>query len=227
MFQLRFTESWDSQVGMIRDANTEDTNLIRFDNTYYRLCRPGPGTFMVKVAPGTGRGETGIDFTIQVRDLYVTHIGERPFGRYASTLDRFAPQALTLDQAVHELPVATGDRLFELQSLLVFCVAESLRNDHVATAVAKMIRATMGTPNLRGVPIQLPIRELLPTARTWGQTSDAIFQALSLQAREIVLKPRHSLALAERRFYERVDLAQIPLHLLQCARSIKVLKRPG
>jgi hypothetical protein len=227
MFLLRITEDWSSQISRIRNANTDDTHLIRFDNTYYRLCRPGPESFRVKLAPGTGRVDEGITLTLQVRDLYVTHIGTRLFGRYASTLDCFAPQALTLDQAVHELPTAQGDRLFELQSLLVFCVAESLRNDHIATAIDKMIRATMGNPILRGVPIHLPIREYLPIARTWGQTSDALFQALSLQAQGIILRPRSELSLAERRFYERVNLTQIPPQLAPCARMIKVLKRPG
>ena len=227
MFLLRIAEDWASQISRIRDAHTNDAHLIRFDNTNYRLCRPGPETFRVKVMPGTGRVEEGITLTLQVRDLYVTHIGARLFGRYASTLDRFTPQALTLDQAVHELPTAQGERLFELQSLLVFCVAESLRNDLIAMAISQMISATMGNPILRGPAVQLPIRDYLPIARTWGQASDAIFQALSPQAQRIVLRPRSELSLVERRFYERVDETQIPPHLVRNARTIKVLKRPG
>jgi hypothetical protein len=227
VFLLRIAEDWFSRIRVIRDANTDDTNLIRFDNTFYRLCRPGPETFSVNVVPGTGRVGEGITLTIRVCDLYVTHIGTRLFGRYASTIDRLAPQALTLDQAVHELPTARGDRLFELQSLLVFCVAESLRNDLIATAVGQMIGATMGGPILRGPAVHLPIRDYLPVARAWGQTSDALFQALSPQAQGIVLRPRSGLSLAERRFHERVDLAKIPPHLVRVARSIKVLKRPG
>jgi hypothetical protein len=179
MFLLRIAEDWSSQISRIRNANTDETHLIRFDNTYYRRCRPGPETFSVQVAPGTGRVDEGITLTLRVRDLYVTHIGPRRFGRYASTLDRLAPQALTLDQAVHELPTAKGERLFELQSMLVFWVAESLRNDLIATAVGQMIGATMGNPILRGPTAHLPIRDYLPDARAWGQTSDALFQALS------------------------------------------------
>lgn len=227
MFLLRIAENWPSRIGEIRDANTDETHLIRFDNTFYRLCRPGPETFSVKVVPGTGRVDEGITLAIRVRDLYVTHVGTRMFGRYASTLDRLAPQALTLDQAVHELPTAQGDRLFELQSMLVFCVAESLRNDLIATAVGQMIGATMGDPILRGPAVHLPIGDYLAVARAWGQTSDAIFQALSPQAQGIVLRPRSELSLEERRFYERVDLAKIPPNLVRVARSIKVLKRPG
>jgi len=227
MFLLRIAEDWASQISRIRDAHTDDTHLIRFDNTYYRLCRPGPETFKVTVAPGTGRVEEGITLTLQVRDLYVTHIGTQLFGRYASTLDRLAPQALTLDQVVHELPTAQGDRLFEWQSLLVFCVAESLRNDLIAMAVGQMISATMGNPVLRGPAAQLPVRDYLPIARTWGQGSDAVFQAFSPQAQRIVLRPRSQLSLVERRFYERVDETKIPSHLVRSARTIKVLKRPG
>lgn len=227
MFLLRITEDWPAQIGRIRDAHTDETHLIRFDNTYYRLCRPGLETFRVKVTPGRGRVEEGITLTLQVRDLYVTHIGHQRFERYASTLDRFTPQALTLDQIVHELPTAQGDRLFEWQSLLVFCVAESLRNDRIATAIGQMISATRGNPILQGPAIQLPIRDYLPVARTWGQASDAIFQALSPQAQRIVLRPRSELSLVERRFYERVDETKIPSPLVRNARTIKVLKRPG
>jgi hypothetical protein len=227
MFLLRIAENWSFRIGGIRDATTDETHLIRFDNTFYRLCRPGPETFSVNVVPGTGRVDEGITLTIRVRDLYVTHVGNRLFGRYASTIDRLMPQALTLDQAVHELPTAQGDRRFELQSMLVFCVAESLRNDRIATAVGQMISATMGNPILQGPAIHLPIRDYLPVARTWGQTSDAIFQTLSPQAQGIVLRPRSGLSLEERRFYERVDLAKIPPNLVCVAQSIKVLKRPG
>ena len=227
MLLLRIAEDWASQMSRIRDAHTDDTHLIRFDNTYYRLCRPGPETFQVMVTPGTGRVKEGITLTLQVCDLYVTHIGNRLFGRYASTVDRLAPQALTLDQAVHELPTAQGDRVFELQSMLVFCVAESLRNDLIATAVGQMIGATMGDPILRGPAVQLPIRDYLPIARTWGQASDAVFQALSPEAQRIVLRPRSELSLAERRFYERVDETKIPPNLIRSARTIKVLKRPS
>ena len=46
MFLLRIAEDWSSRIRDIRDANTDDTNLIRFDNAHYRLCRPGPSTFM-------------------------------------------------------------------------------------------------------------------------------------------------------------------------------------
>lgn len=227
MFPLRIAEDWATRIAALRDEQTDDTNLIRFDNTHYRLCRPGPGTFMVKVLPVAGSLSAGIDLTVQTRDLYVTRIGNRLFERYASTLDLYAPQALALSQAVHEVASATGDRLFEWQSLIVFCVAESLRNDHIATAVGQTIAATLGNPPLQGVPTALSIGEWLPAARTWGQASDAIFRALSAPAQEIVRKPRPALSLTERRFYERVDLARIPAHLLQVAKTIKVLKRPG
>ena len=227
MFLLRIAENWSSRISEIRDVKTDETHLIRFDNTFYRLCRPGPETFSVEVVPGTGRVNDGITLTLRVRDLYVTHIGTRLFGRYASTIDRLVPQALSLDQAVHELPTAQGDRLFEWQSMLVFCVAESLRNDLIATAVGQMIGATRGDPLLRGPAVHLPMGDYLPVARTWGQTSDALFQALSPQAQGIVLRPRSELSLVERRFYERVDLTKIPPNLVRVAQSIKVLKRPG
>ena len=168
MFLLRIAENWSSRISEIRDVKTDETHLIRFDNTFYRLCRPGPETFSVEVVPGTGRVNDGITLTLRVRDLYVTHIGTRLFGRYASTIDRLVPQALSLDQAVHELPTAQGDRLFEWQSMLVFCVAESLRNDLIATAVGQMIGATRGDPLLRGPAVHLPMGHHLPVARAPG-----------------------------------------------------------
>ncbi|HSW08556.1 MAG TPA: hypothetical protein VLK61_28585, partial [Aquabacterium sp.] len=80
---------------------------------------------------------------------------------------------------------------------------------------------------LLGVPPRLPVAELLREAHAWGQTSEAIFRALSPAAREIVLKPRAQLSPAQRQFSERVDTARVDGALRDYVRSIKVLKRPG
>ena len=124
-----------------------------------------------------------------------------------------------------ELPNGTGKRLFELQSLIVLCVAESLRSNHVATAVGQTIRAS--TTGLLGAPTRLPTFELLRTARAWGQTSDAIFRTLSPQAQEITLESRGTLSAAQRQFSDRIDLAKIDPAVREFATHIKVLKRPG
>ena len=175
MFTLRIGSTWESEIATIRDAITDDTNLIRFDNACYRMCRSDAGSFAVKLAPVAAPSEFAIRLSVQTRDLYVSEIAGHRFDRYASTLDLLTPQALGLNSALLELPNATGKRLFELQSLIVLCVAESLRSDHVATAVGQTIRAT--TTGLLGAPTRLPTFELLRTARAWGgQTSDAIFR---------------------------------------------------
>ena len=101
---------------------------------------------------------------------------------------------------------------------------ESLRSDHIATAVGQMIATTQG---LLGVPSNLAIFQFLPLARAWGQTSDAIHRALSRTAQEIVSKPRSALTPQQRSFSERVDLSRVDPGLQAYAKSIRALKRPG
>jgi hypothetical protein len=221
MSVLRIGPDWATQIQVLRDSVTEDTNLIRFDNGFYRICRPGPD-FTVRLQAGPG---AGIELVMQSADLYVKRIDGKPFERYASTLDTQERDFGGLSNAVMALPRSQGTALFELQSLLVFCVGESLRSDEVATAIEQAIRAT--THALRGVAPRLPMARLLRQARTWGQGSEAILGAVSKEARDIVLQPRAGLPEAQRRFSERVDLAKIDPALHEAVRGIKVLKRPG
>jgi hypothetical protein len=222
MSVLRVGPDWATQIKTLRDAVTEDTNLIRFDNGFYRICRPGPD-FVVRLQPGTGGA--GIELVMQSRDLYVTRIDGKPFERYASTLDGQTRDYGGLSGAVSALPGARGTELFELQSLLVFCVGESLRSDEVAIAIEQAMRASVG--GLRGVSPRLPMTRLLRIARSWGQGSDAIFAAMSPEARALVLQPRASMTESQRRFSERIDLSRIDPALHDSVRAIKVLKRPA
>ena len=224
MFFVDIGPNWEAQIAAVRDANTDDTNLIRFDNTFYRVCRMGAGTVDVMLRARPGSASPGVALTIQASDLYVTQIGGRAFGRYASTVDRMRPQALGIESAAQSLGRSQGSELFEMQSLVVLCLAESLRSDHVATIVGQTIRAT--TTGLLGAPTRLPIAEMLLIAHAWGQTSDAVFRALSPDARSAMAQSRLSNSAIPPSGGERVDLAKIDPALREFAKKVKVLKRP-
>lgn len=223
-FTLRINYDWANQIEAIRNQIAEDANLIRFDNTFYRICRNDRNIFFLTLLPSSGRVNAGVKLTIRMDNLYVTHIGSRYFERYASTLNRFSPNVFSLDQAIQSLPTAQGLELFEIQSMIVFCVAESLRSDYIATTIQQMISTRL--LGLLGVPISLPIGELLPIASHWGKASEAIFTSLSSEAQQIVLKTRHALSAKERQFSEKVDLIKIAPSLQDYAKKIKVLNNP-
>ena len=229
MFTLRVSHDWAAQIQQIRDAVTEDSNLIRFDNAFYRVCRGGEQTFDLLVQPRNGgNGSTsgrGVRMTLRERDLYVLHVNGRLIEQYAKTLDRLRGEPMSLDNALYELAKPAPERVFELNTLVVFCVAESLRNDHIATTIGQVIRTS--TTGLIGAPTMLPIVQMRAAAHLWGQASEAIFQALSPAARDIALRPRAQLTPLQRRFSERVDLARVDSRLQALAREVKVLKRPG
>lgn len=228
MFTLRVSHDWAAQIQQIRDAVTEDSNLIRFDNAFYRVCRGGEQRFDLLVQPRTGGGagsSRGVRMTLRERDLYVLQVNGRLIEQYAKTLDRLRGEPMSLDNALHELAKPAPERVFELNTLVVFCVAESLRNDHIATTIGQVIRTS--TTGLIGAPTMLPIAPMRAAAHLWGQASEAIFQALSPAARDIALRPRAQLTPLQRRFSERVDLARVDSRLQALAREVKVLKRPG
>ena len=223
MFTLRVSHDWAAQIQQIRDAVTEDSNLIRFDNAFYRVCRGGDQTFELLVL--ARNGGRGVRMTLRERDLYVLHVYGRLIEQYAKTLDRLRGEPMSLDNALHELAKPAPERVFELNTLVVFCVAESLRNDHIATTIGQVIRTS--TTGLIGAPTVLPIVQMRAAAHLWGQASEAIFQALSPAARDIALRPRAQLTPLQRRFSERVDLGRVDSRLQALAREVKVLKRPG
>ena len=226
-FNLPIDGDWSARIGEIRDATTEDTNLIRFDNSFYRVCRDNPGTFQISLYSDSIGGTGVVPLTMQLRDLYITQIGHRPFETYAATVGEEAPQAQTLRGAVHALQRGQllGDDLFLKQSVLVLCVAESLRSDYTATVIEQTIRAS--TTGLLGVPTRLRTGDLLRAARSWGQASDAIFRSLSPQARQIAMRSRASLSPEQRRFFEPTDIRKIDPELRDVSKAVKVLKRPA
>ena len=225
MYSLRIDPSWPQQIAVIRDATTDDTNLVRFDNAFFRLCRAVAATITIRLTPSSGRVQDQLLLEMGTRDFYVTRIGGHPFERYASTIDQLRPSASSLDNAVHEVRTATGERLFQLQSLLVLCVAESIRSDHIANHIGQMIAASQG--RLLGVAPQLNVADYLPQIRDWGKTCDAIWAAMSPEARRIYTTPRSALSAEDHRFSERVNESAISSEFLLFARAVKVLKPPA
>jgi len=98
---------------------------------------------------------------------------------------------------------ARGDNVFFLRSLIVFCVAESIRNDQFATILGQCFRA--GQMYIGGVENALSIAPWWDLSHQWGKTSDAIHQLNTLK-------------------HQHVDIRRIPPQLHECAKTIRVLK---
>ena len=225
MSELHLNATWMSGITALRDKVTEDTNFIRFDNTFYRVCRPGPD-FEVKVFASTARADQGVLFKFRRDNLYVTEVAGRKVGRYPSTLDLTLRNARGLDDSLHLL--AKGGEFkdrFMHEMLVVFCVAESLRFDRIATEVDQVIKATAG--QLRGAPTQLAIGPLHGLFKNWERASAAILRGISAQGRQIMNRPRALLTPEERRHSERVQLLVADQVLTDATRALKVIKLPG
>jgi hypothetical protein len=109
--------------------------------------------------------------------------------------------------------------------MVIFCVAESLRNDHIATAIAQSMRARFA--GLIGVEQRLDMLALLPIARAWGQTSDAILDSLSPQTRELTLRSGSSPEEYRQGFGEKVLPSTFDEPINQYVKGVKVLKLPN
>jgi hypothetical protein len=224
MHSLEIGPDWTKAIAEIRDAHTQDTNLIRFDNACYRVCEHDPGTFTVMLeAPSS---KVPLALTIRAEDLYVTHVGGMPFERYPSTLNTLKTESPGIVGAIHDVAKGnvSGPPAFLLKGLLVFCVAESIRSDRIAQAVGDIIKT--GSGKLLGAPKLLEVAKYVDLAHTWGNSSDAIVSALSREGREALTKPISQLTAAQRWHTERVDLTKIPPQFQDFAKQVKVLKRP-
>ncbi len=227
MHTLQIGFNWSAQIGAIRNANTEDTNLVRFGNNFYRCCRSGLPEFEVLLSAGVGGTKHPIRLTMSTNDLYVSSIAGQRMGRYASTSSELVASAGKLNSAIHDLAagVVHGDKGFEQRSLLVFCVAESIRNDHFATALEQTLQASH--IQIKGIEASLRLQPWWTLAHQWGQASDAIYACLSDDARKIIGRPRATLTPKERQFSEYVNPHKLPPHLQRCAQTLRVLKRPA
>lgn len=220
--QVVVGSDWERQVQAVRDAVTDDTNLIRFDNGFYRICRDTDAPFTLRVA--NGHSSAALRLTVRSSDLYVTHIQGQPFETYNLMLDtKSQSTGGALAAAVDALAKGPDPKRFMAQSLLVLCVAESLRNDHVATDIGQWLRVSTG---LIGISRELPVKGLLDEAHAWGRTSDAVLAATGDVARKATLKAQARREGQERKAWERVNLELVPSALQAYANRVKVLKRP-
>ena len=227
MHALQIGPQWASQIAAIRDAHTEDSNLIRFDNGFYRCCRASGAPFTVALSPAAGMGSAELHLVVDPVTFYVASIGGTPMGRYASTLLGVPLNAARLSSAVGDLAGgrSSGGDAFLQRSQLVFAVAESIRFDLLATALEQSMRAM--TMQIKGVNSDLNTRQWWDFVHDWGQACDAIHGALSGDMRAVVGRPRAQLTDDERRRHQIVDLSALGPRLRDCARATKVLKRPG
>jgi hypothetical protein len=250
-FVLRVGRTWDTQIAAIREAVTEDTNLIRYDNTSYRICSNAlPPAFTISVLPTTV--SPPLVLNMRTRDLYVELIGGHPFENYSHNLDRMpfeatatsgddAERGFSLDSAIRGLLRTPGgdkrtlrpDDRFLAQSLVVFCVAESLRFDKIATELGQCFRSSYD-PNhpeignlLKGVARIRYLQSWLQMAKNWEKTTKDVFDGIPDKMREIVVQPRSRLSPADRQASARVDLAGFGDVTRSIAPGMRVLMRPS
>lgn len=226
MHLLQIGPNWANQIAAIRDAHTDDTNLVRFGNNFYRVCRADGHRFEVAVMPSNGTPADVLRLSLDSNDLYVSLIGGQPMGRYASTFDLEQPRAGNLDDALHSLirGSARPEESFRKRCLVVFCVAESIRNDHLATELEHAFVASRG--QMLGVPTALDLQEWWRITHQWGQACDAIFASLTPAMLDILRRGRNALTPAQRRHSEYVDIARLPPRFVRAAQTFKVLTRP-
>lgn len=223
MHELVIRPDWALQIGQLRERLTEDTNIIRWGNNFYRCCRSDPPVELhVTVA------DKSVTLPLQLRpsDLYTTRIGATTeMGRYGSLTGDLSVSAPKLEHAVHGLVGGTvhGDEAFGLRSLVVFCVAEALRFDSLAHEVGFAMR----TVDVAGGAKAMPLKGWWPTVHAWGQACDAVWAGLDPEVRRASL-----LKQSERRGTDRTRSAQARYErmsgaVLEAARGAAVLKRPA
>lgn len=232
-FQLHVDQRWSSEISAMRQALTEETGLIRFDNSSYRICRPAPPV-TIEVFPGHGRVDQGLVLEMDPTSLYVSKVAGRKVERYPSTLDLVTRDSGGLDAALVNIPGMTNvKKRFPLEMLVVFCVAESLRFDTIAQRVDEVIKygngrlVAPGDEEARKKALQLEIGPLLPLFKNWEDASEAVFRGVTLKACQIAVRSRTERSQDDRRHHERVELQQRDLGLIQTVRSLAVLQRPG
>lgn len=226
MHLLQVGPNWAARIAEIRDAHTDDTNLVRFGNNFYRVCRPDSERFEVGLMPSNGNFADILRLGLEAGDLYVDQIGGQPMGRYASTFDLEQPSAGNLDDALYSLIRGTGrpDKAFRMRCLVVFCVAESLRNDHLATELQQAFSVSRG--QLLGAAAAVDLQQWWQITHQWGQACEAIFATLSPAALDILRRGRSALSPAQRQHSEYVDIGRLPAQFRRAAQTFKVLTRP-
>ena len=211
------------QIGRLREQLTEDTNIIRWGNGFYRRCRQGVQVDLSVIEPGNG---VRLNLKMRPSDLYITQIGmDTQMGRYGSLTGGLAVSAPKLENAVRSLVAGTvhGDQAFGLRSLVVFCVAEALRFDSLAHEIGFALR----TMDVAGGANAMPLDRWWPIVHAWGQACDAVWTGLDAELRRVSLLPAKDRRGEERTRSARAGYERMGGTALEAARSTAVLKWPA
>ncbi len=223
MHDLVIRHDWAQQIGRLRCALTEDTNIIRWGNNFYRCCRGGPPVALRVLTPD---GQRALSLQLRPSDLYITRMGAATdMGRYGSLTGELSVSAWKLDHAVSSLAAGTvhGDEAFGLRSLVVFCVAEALRFDSLAHEVGFALR----TMDVAGGTKAMSLARWWPTVHAWGQACEAVWAGLDAELRRASLLPAASRTGDDRSRSARASYERMSGALLEAAKGAAVLKLPA
>lgn len=223
MHELVIRPDWALQIGQLRERLTEDTNIGRWGNNYYRCCRNDP-----PVALRVAVADRSVALPLQMRpsDLYITQVGlSTEMGRYGSLTGDLSVSAPKLEHAVRGLAAGTvhGEEAFGLRSLVVFCVAEALRFDTLAHDVGFAFR----TVDVAGGTKAMPLERWWPAVHAWGQACDAVWAGLDADLRRASLLKQSERRGSDRTRSGRASYERMNGALLEAARGAAVLKRPA
>jgi len=169
MHTLAVGPQWPTQIAAIREAQTDTTDIVRSGLDCYRICRASSAEFKIAVAPSQPPGALPLLLTLRESDFYVLQMGSTTMERYSSMIKtdeksrgKFQVSEGRLNTAILDLARdRSPTRQFENQTLLTFCVAESLRSE----ALAQQIGSTLAAGG------SLDIQRWVQHIRDWGTTS--------------------------------------------------------
>ncbi|MEJ8826796.1 hypothetical protein WKW80_33135 [Variovorax humicola] len=222
MHELVIRPDWAQQIGQVRASLTEDTNIIRWGNTFYRCCRSGAPVALRVVTPDR---TVALSLEMRPNDLYITRVGlATEMGRYGSLTSELFVSAPKFEHAVRSLAAGSvhGDQAFGLRSLVVFCVAEALRFDSLAHDVGFALLSV----NVAGGARAMPLGHWWPTVHAWGQACDAVWAELDVDLRRASLLPAALRKGQDRTRSARATYSRMSADLLNAARGAAVLKLP-
>ncbi len=223
MHELVIRPDWAQQISQLRGRLTEDTNIIRWGNNFYRCCRCGPPIALRVATPDRS---AALPLQLRPSDLYITRMGlATEMGRYGSLTGELSVSAPKLEHAVRSLAGGTvhGDEAFGLRSLVVFCVAEALRFDSLAHDVGFALRSV----DVAGGAKAMPLGRWWPTVHAWGQACDAIWAGLDVDLRRASLLPETTRTGGDRTRSGRAAYERMSGAVLEAAKGAAVLKRPS
>lgn len=222
MHDLYIRHDWAHQISKLREQLTDDTNIIRWGNGFYRCCRAGEP---VELRIVTSDQQVALPLRIRPSDLYITEVGTwADMGRYGSLTNDMSVDAPKFDNALCDLAKnrVHGDAAFALRSLVVFCIAEALRFDTLAHDIGFAFR-TMG---VAGGAKPMPLGPWWSTVHSWGKACDAVWAGLDPEMRRASLVAPSARSGAARTRSGRANYERMSGLLLEAAKGTVALKRP-